>query len=150
MSLTLELQWIPVSPFDLDESQSRFSANALFRARSWEQDSELKKQYEFNFPRLSVMTPDLHFYKLVRVLNTPLKSIKSANEAFHHLWFFRAAIQDRIVLAEYSPEGEFFLSYKDHPVDDVLRQAYERICALVNTAEKEDIRSAAQYTGPRW
>jgi hypothetical protein len=117
---------MPVAPLPLDQALpdgAVYGDTAALRAVEVP-ETELAT-FRFGFPRLARLTPDLHFYRLVRVLNTPLLSLTSREAGrsgfaywrgemptfrddirWAHFWFFEDQTDGDSVVVEYGFSGD--------------------------------------------
>ena len=144
--LVIRWGWMPQPAWALDRALP--SANwrdddAFFAIMPPAEDAVA---YGGSFPQLSQLTPDLRFYRLVRVFNTPLRSLhtREAGRAGHaywggahpeldgegrwaHLWFFKDQNDGDNVVIEYSFAGRLILrAEKKSPA--ALETFYSAIC----------------------
>lgn len=150
---TFRWQWIPEKPLPLDQPlpEIHICDGQLFRNQHPGPDEEAQlAAFRFSFPQLARQTPDLQFYRLIQVLNTPLLCLDSRDlgradfaywrgtrPAVHmrghylYLWFFRDQTDQDLIVAEYGFDGSLTLrSGKKAPA--VLRRFYEELCSEVN------------------
>ncbi len=141
--LTVGWRWIPVPPLPLDARlpPTRHRNDGAFRGIAV-QEAE-RPAFRFSFPQLAQETPDLHFYKLIQIFNTPLFSMTSrdagrssfaywggsspcfiGDQRFAHFWFFEDQLdKDRLAL-EFGFDGGFSLySAKKSASELALRHA---------------------------
>lgn len=106
--------------------------------------------FRFSFPQLSVETPDLRFYRLIQIFNTPLLSVTTRDAGrtayalwhgkqhatredgrFAHLWFFKDETDGDDVVLEYGFNGAFrAYSRVKSPVE--LTARYRTIASRLN------------------
>lgn len=145
--LVVHWQWQPVPPFPTSEPlpPHKVRDDALFHAV--EPQASDMASFRFSFPQLSKQTPDLRFYRLIQIFNTPLLSLSTREagrsqfafwngvspDAFRddfrwaHLWFFKDANDGDDLAVEYGYEGGLTLySRRKSQVD--LTSRYAEIC----------------------
>ena len=125
-TLVIRLGWLPCQPLkgsDALPTQAFSDPEAL---RAGPVDESMWPVYRFNFAQLAEQTPDLHFYQLVRVFNTPLVSMSpkdarttqyalwggrapagAEGKGYCHLWYFRALTDQALIALEYGYDGIF-------------------------------------------
>lgn len=124
--IVLRLRWLPCEPLRAGSAlpQQAFYDPETFRAGRL--DDALWPAFRFNFSQLSLQTPDLYFYRLVRLFNTPLVSMSPKDarttqyalwggrapagadgKGYCHLWYFRAQADDALIALEYGYDGIF-------------------------------------------
>lgn len=127
-SLVFRWQWLPTQPPSLTTPlpPAKFRDDAAFRGQVI--DPSEMTTYQFSFPQLSSQTADLHFYRLIRVFNTPLLSItpRDSGRSDHalwsgiapvfvgtnpwaHLWFFADQTDGDTIAVVYGFDGGFTL-----------------------------------------
>jgi hypothetical protein len=155
--LVIAWQWLPRAPLPLDQRLPDVcwrdaAAFVLADELRGPEAAAVEAAYRFGFAQLARQTPDLRFYRLVQLLNTPLLSVTTrdagrsgyaywggvaqeipADHRVAHLWFFDDATDGDLVVVEYAFNGSLVLrSQKKAP--ELLRERYEAICARVREA----------------
>lgn len=126
--LTVGWRWIPVPPLPIGDRlpPESYRDDAAFRAV--EHPEALRPAFRFSFPQLAQETPDLHFYGLIQLFNTPLFSMTSreagrssfaywggaapcfiGEQRFAHFWFFEDQIDRDFLALEFGFDGGFVL-----------------------------------------
>lgn len=136
--LTVAWKWLPVPPLPVDGRlpETKHQDDAAFR--SFTVPEAERVAFKFSFPQLALQTPDLHFYKLIQLFNTPLYSMTSreagrsgfaywggaspcfiGEQRFAHFWFFADGTDgDRLVL-EFGFNGAFVLHSARKSTDEL-------------------------------
>lgn len=138
--LVIDWQWLPVPPRQWTEALPvvQFRDDASFLSVESSDPAKEMTTFQFSFPQLSKQTPDLRFYKLIQVFNTPLLSLSSreaANAGFAywrgvspqfrddrrwaHFWFFRDAGDQDDVVVEFGFDGGLVLYSEKKSVTEV-------------------------------
>ena len=146
---TLRWKWIPVQPVPISEPlpKTLYRQDNLFLGITPPESEHVP--YRFSFPQLSRQTPDLRFYRLVQILNTPLSCLDSRdmgrsdfaywegvrpNVGMRHghvyFWFFRDQNDDDLIVAEYGFDGSLTLRSENKTATQ-LRHFYEDICLFI-------------------
>jgi hypothetical protein len=145
---------MPEKPLPLDQPlpDTCITDDALFRGSdaAMSGDSGLAA-FRFSFPHLARQTPDLQFYRLIQVLNTPLLCLDSRDLGradfaywrgtrpavqmranYLYMWFFRDQNDQDLITAEYGFDGSFTLR-SERKTTPELRGFYEELCREVNS-----------------
>jgi hypothetical protein len=147
--LIIRLGWLPRAPLRGDAAlpTAAFRDEAAFRARPL--DEALWDPYRFNFAQLAKQTPDLHFYRLVRLFNTPLVSMSpkdarstqyalwggrapagAEGQGYCHLWYFDDQADRALVALEYGYDGRFAVRSDCRSPDELQRLHAEIVSAI--------------------
>jgi len=147
--LVMTWQWLPVPPWPLTRPlPARSHRDDLAFLAGTLADEAAMAAFRFSFPQLARQTPDLRFYRLIQLFNTPLRSlttrdagrsgyaywqgrIPSFRDEFRwaHFWFFEDANDRDTVVVEYGFEGGLTL-WSEGKNDADLAARYARIVAL--------------------
>lgn len=149
---TMRWKWIPEKPLPLTEALpiTVFTDQVMFRSSQYAEGE--KTAFQFSFPQLYRQTPDLHFYRLIQVLNTPLLCLDSRDmgrsefaywggvrpkmvmrTSHLYFWFFRDQNDQDLIVGEFGFDGSFSLRTEKKPADQ-LQAFYSSICNHVNKA----------------
>lgn len=148
---TFRWKWIPEKPLPLDQSLPDTLVSDAQALRRETADEKELAAFRFSFPHLAAQTPDLSFYRLIQVLNTPLLCLDSTDLGrsdfaywrgkrpdvqmrghYVYLWFFRDQNDRDLITAEYGFDGSFTLR-SEQKSTAVLRRFYEELCREVNS-----------------
>lgn len=149
---TLRWRWIPEQPVPLNEALPKtfYRQDNLFFAAAPAKEEEVA--YRFSFPQLSRQTPDLRFYRLVQILNSPLSCLDSRDmgrsdfaywegvrpavdmrNGHLYFWFFRDQNDNDLIVAEYGFDGSLTLR-SERKSTAQLASFYEEICGFISRA----------------
>lgn len=146
---TLRWKWIPEQPVPINEElpTTFYRQDKLFFAATPASVDEVA--YRFSFPQLSRQTPDLRFYRLLQILNSPLSCLDSRDlgrsdfaywggvrpavdmrNGQLYFWFFRDQNDQDLIVIEYGFDGSLTLR-SERKNEEQLAVFYKRICYLV-------------------
>lgn len=146
---TLRWKWIPEQPVPITEALPKtfYRQDKIFFAATPPKEEDVP--YRFSFPQLSRQTPDLRFYRLVQILNSPLSCLDSRDmgrsdfaywegvrpvvdmrNGHLYFWFFRDQNDNDLIVAEYGFDGSLTLR-SERKTSKQLAAFYEEICGLV-------------------
>jgi hypothetical protein len=148
--LVMRWRWLPIPPLPLAQALPPRSVRKDDVFRVAPRPEAERAAFNFSFPTLSRQTKDLHFYRLIQIFNTPLRSLSSrdagrsqfgywqgrmpsfASESWWaHLWFYGDKQDGDLIVVEYGFEGGLTLWSRTKTEDD-LWERYREICAAVN------------------
>jgi hypothetical protein len=146
---TLRWKWIPEQPVPINEAlpKTRYRQDELFFAATPAREEEVA--YRFSFPQLSRQTPDLRFYRLLQILNSPLSCLDSRDmgrsdfaywegvrpvvemrNGHLYFWFFRDQNDNDLIVVEYGFDGSLTLR-SERKESEQLATLYKEICVFV-------------------
>ena len=146
---TLRWKWIPEQPVPINEvlPESCYRQDDLFFAATPANDEEVA--YRFSFPQLSRQTPDLRFYRLVQILNSPISCLDSRDmgrsdfaywggirpkvdmrNGHIYFWFFRDQNDQDLIVVEYGFDGSLTLR-SERKSSAQLAGFYAEICESI-------------------
>ncbi len=147
--LVVEWQWLPEPPPGLERPlpTTSFRDDPAFRGVAVAESE--RAAFRFSFTQLALGTPDLHFYRLIQLFNTPLLSLttrdagrsqfafwRGAAPTFRdefrsaHFWFFRDQTDRDLVVAEYAFDGGLVLYSEKKPAAELARRHAQIISRL--------------------
>lgn len=151
--LVIQWRWTPVPPLPLTEALPPVAHrdDALFLAT--EPPVAEMASFRFSFPQLAKQNPDLRFYRLIQIFNTPLLSLSTRDAgrnafaywrgvppmAFRdefkwaHLWFFKDGDDGDDLVVEYGFEGGLTLHSRLRTRQELVTR-YAEICRRVGAS----------------
>lgn len=147
--LTVGWRWLPVPALPVDQRLplTNFRDDAAFR--SVDHPESLRPAFRFSFPQLAQATPDLHFYGLIQIFNTPLFSMTSreagrssfaywggtspcfiGEQRFAHFWFFEDQVDPDLVALEFGFDGGFVLHSRNKSATELAARHAEIVKRL--------------------
>ena len=148
--LVMRLGWLPCQPLRGSSALPRQSFCDAETFRQVAIDEALWSGYRFGFAQLAEQTPDLHFYQLVRLFNTPLVSLSSKDArtaqyalwggrapagadgtSYCHLWYFRAQVDQALIALEYGYDGNVAMRCDQRSLVE-LKEAYSMMTLAMN------------------
>ena len=139
--LVVQWQWRPKPPTPWSEALPKveYRHDDLFLATTVH-ESEMAT-FNFSFPQLAKQTPDLRFYRLIQIFNTPLLSLstreagqsgfaywRGASPKFRddfrwaHFWFFNDASDGDTLVVEYGFDGGLILHSEIKSPDELANR----------------------------
>lgn len=147
--LIVAWRWLPVPPLPPSERlpTRQFRDDAAFRAVA--HPEALRPAFRFSFPQLAQETPDLHFYGLIQLFNTPLFSMTSreagrssfaywggtspcfiGEQRFAHFWFFEDQLDRDFLALEFGFDGGFVLHSRKKEAEELAARHAEIVRRL--------------------
>ena len=142
-------KWIPTKPLALNTALPGTVATDFETFRALRIPESERPAFLFSFPQLARQTPNLHFYRLIQLFNTPLLCLDSKDMGHHdfaywkgvrpkvqmrnnylYFWFFSDQNDDDLIVVEYGFDGGLTLRSEKKPAAK-LQAFYQEICQRV-------------------